>query len=240
MVYTKMNLLLGSLFSNVSQVSIRNQKSFSKSHTVEKTFCKVVLICLALRKIDSCLVGQNVDLKGKVGKLVQEVVDVFKNIAGETHSNKEAETFEANALAWLLETLSRSNSFDKAELYDLDVRLSEKINALSINMRQDYFSKVASFVKSHNEGQEPSLSTVEEISREFSENWKLKLANLNNEIQSRFPKYNLFSKIIKNIIRGILDLYQEFYSIVKSIYPSFVANMYPVHKLNADIRSIIN
>ena len=203
-----MNLLLGGVFGNVSQVSIRNQKSFANAHGVEKTFCKGVLFCMALRQIHACLLNQNVGLKGKVGKLIQEIVEVFRNIAGETHSNKEAESFEANSLAWLLETLGRSNFFDKAELYEIDNRLSEKINALSINMRQDYFSKVALFVKSHKEGHEPSLSTVEEISREFSENWKLKLANLNNEIQSRFPKYNLFSKIIKHIIRGILDLYQ--------------------------------
>lgn len=33
---------------------------------------------------------------------------------------------------------------------------------------------------------------------------------------------------------------QKFFSEVKKVYPSFVVNMYPVHKLNADIKSIVS
>lgn len=152
--------------------------------------------------------NQSFDLQVKIGALLKELAELIRNMASEGLINKEGETFEINALAWLVETLKAPGCFDKGELYDLETHLSQQIDTLCDNLRSEYFGKIVKFVRDQNEGKEPSLSVVEEISREFCENWKLKLANLKNEVESRFLKFNLGSKIVRSAVHGILEIYQ--------------------------------
>jgi hypothetical protein len=163
---------------------------------------------VGLRKINLSLQNQSFDLQVKIGSLLKELTELIKNMAGEGLINKESESFEINAIAWLVETLKAPTCFEKKELYDLETHLSEQIDNLCENLRKEYFGKIVKFLKDQSEGKDPSLSVVEEISREFCENWKLKLANLKNEVESRFLKFNLADKIVRNAVHGILEIYQ--------------------------------
>ena len=245
-MHTKVSILLSQVFSNLSAKNPRILRQFADSKGFDKLLCKSALFCVGLRKINLSLQNQSFDLQVKIGSLLKELTELIKNMASEGLINKESESFEINAIAWLVETLKAPSCFDKGELYDLETHLSQQIDHLCENLRKEYFGKIVQFVKDQSEGKEPSLSVVEEISREFCENWKLKLANLKNEVESRFVKFNLGDKIVRNAVHGILEIYQvgfnsqKFFSEVKKVYPSFVVNMYPVHKLNADIKSIVN
>lgn len=37
-----------------------------------------------------------------------------------------------------------------------------------------------------------------------------------------------------------MENYEQFYNFVKDIYPSYTQNLYPMHKLNVEIKKIIN
>lgn len=210
MVHTKVSILLSKVFSNLSSTTPRILRQFADSKGFEKLLCKSALFCVGLRKINLTLQNQSFDLQIKIGSLLKELAELVKNMASEGLINKESESFEINAIAWLVETLKAPACFEKKELYDLETHLSQKIDTLCENLRKEYFGKIVKFVKDQNDGKEPSLSVVEEISREFCENWKLKLANLKNEVESRFVKFNLGSKIVRNAVRGILEIYQVF------------------------------
>lgn len=183
-------------------------RQFADSKGFEKLLCKSALFCVGLRKINLTLQNQSFDLQIKIASLLKELAELVKNMANEGLISKESESFEINAIAWLIETLKAPACFQNKELYQLETHLSQKIETLCLNLRKEYFGKIVQFVKDQNQGKEPSLSVVEEISREFCENWKLKFANLKNEVESRFLKFNLADKIMKNEISDILEIYR--------------------------------
>ena len=55
---------------------------------------------------------------------------------------------------------------------------------------EDYFEKITSFLK-RNKNNETNLKQVEDTNNDFYNNWNLKLANMKNEIEYKFSKYEI-------------------------------------------------
>lgn len=81
---------------------------------------------------------------------------------------------------------------------------------------------------------------MEETNSEFYHNWNIKLANMKNEIESKFKKFEISSKILKKVVTKLMEIYEQFYMFVKDVYPSYTQNLYPIHKLNVEIKKIVN
>lgn len=214
MIHTKVSMLLSQIFGNLSDFNPRLLRQFADSKGFEKLLGKAVMFCIALRKINLDLKNQTINLESKISDFIKELTNLIMSVANQGLINKESESFEINSIMWFLESVKGANCFDKKEFYDLENLLSKKIENLCLNLRNEYFGKLVKFVKDQNEGKEPSLSIVEDISREFCENWKLKLANMKNEVESRFTKFLISRRIINDAVRGILEIYQVSLSVI--------------------------
>lgn len=85
-----------------------------------------------------------------------------------------------------------------------------------------------------------NLTLVENVSREFCENWLSKLEKLKDDCENKFGNCKSRIKILKRVMTRILEIYTTFYNIVKGSYPSFTSNMVPLHKLTIDMKNQIN
>ena len=55
---------------------------------------------------------------------------------------------------------------------------------------EEYFEKIINFLK-RNKNNETNLKQVEDTNHDFYNNWNLKLANMKNEIEYKFSKYEI-------------------------------------------------
>lgn len=109
---------------------------------------------------------------------------------------------------------------------------------------KDYYSHLVNFVaKGKTADSNPdaqNLTLVENVSREFCDNWMSKLEKLKDECENKFGPCKSKNKILKRVMTRILEVYTTFYNVVKGSYPSFTSNMVPLHKLTIDIKNQIN
>ena len=55
---------------------------------------------------------------------------------------------------------------------------------------EEYFEKICNFLK-RNKNNEINLKYVEDTNNDFYNNWNLKLANMKNEIEYKFSKFEI-------------------------------------------------
>ena len=63
---------------------------------------------------------------------------------------------------------------------------------------------------------------------------------MKNEVDFKFKNGEVAAKVLKLVVHMVLETYQEFFDYVKTTYPSYSSNLHPVHKLNIDIKNVVN
>ena len=111
-------------------------------------------------------------------------------------------------------------------------------------MLKKYFSEIVNFTeKGKNPEENPdleNLTLIENITKQFNETWEQSLKGIKNECLKMFGNCESKVKILKRVMTSILEVYSSFFTSVKGSYPSFTSNMIPLHKLNIDVKTLIN
>ena len=181
----------------------------------------------------------NFPVTAKLSRLIEMLLLLIAKISKESVLEKDEFTISVNGLHIVARGLKSAEGLPAEMLYGIETKLNDIVNKLVEKFLEEYFEKIVRFLAGQKQG-EGNLKNVEDTSRDFYENWKLKLANLKAEIEGRFKKPEISSKILKILVHKVLELYQEFCNFVKGVYPSYTSNLYPIHKLNVEIKSIIN
>lgn len=124
-------------------------------------------------------------------------------------------------------------------IYQVETKLTDMIDRIVEKFFDEYFEKMVTFLKKK-KNDEINLKQVEETNQDFYNNWTLKLANMKNEIEYKFQKYEVASKILSKVVTKLMENYEQFFGYVNDNYPSYTQNLFPMHKLNVEIKKIIN
>ena len=235
----KLHEAFGLILKDMNIVNVRTLKQIMDSVKEDEFMARTVNF------LEGCgVIGKNLKLddfstQNETLKFIEVLLAFLLKVSKESVIEKDELTINTNCHYILVKVLKNSDGFVQENLYRIETRLNDTINRLVDKFLEEYFEKIVKFLNGNKTG-DSNLKSVEETSRDFCENWKLKLANLKNEIEFRFQKPEISSKIMKMLVHKMLELYQEFCNFVKSVYPSYTSNLYPIHKLNVEIKSIVN
>jgi len=238
-LWPRVNEVFDSILKEISVLNVRSMKQILDVVKEEEFLARAVNFLEGCAVIGKSLSESIYPLPGRLAKLVESLLTFAQKISKECVIEKDEFTVYINFLHIIVKGLKSAESLPQELFYGIESRLGETINKLVDKLLEEYFERIVRFLGMQKQG-EITLKFVEETSRDFYENCKLKLANLKNEIEFRFKRAEVSSKIIKILVHKVLELYQEFCNFVKSVYPSYTSNLYPIHKLNVEIKSIMN
>jgi len=238
-VWPKLNELFDNIMRDMVNVNVRALKQIVDQVKEEEFLARTVNFMDGCMSIGRHLKGEQFPLQVRMQKFIETLLLVLGKVAKEAVIEKDELTISANCHHILVRVLRNAEGLSQEILYTIETKLNDVVNRLVDKFLEEYFEKIVRFLAANRAG-ESNLKQVEETSRDFCENWKLKLANLKSEIEFRFAKPEAAGKILKILVHKILELYQEFCNFVKNVYPSYTSNLYPIHKLNVEIKTIIN
>lgn len=239
MIWPKLNEQFDQILKDMLNTNVRAMKQVVDAVKEDEFLGRNVNFLEGVILIGRSLKSDQFPLQTRIQKFIEVLLLLVGKVAKEAVIEKDELTITANCLHILVRVLKSAEGLSQEILYTIETRLNDSVNRLVDKFLEEYFEKIVRFLAANKTG-ESNLKQVEETSRDFCENWKLKLANLRSEIEFRFNKQETASKILKILVHKILELYQEFCSFVKQVYPSYTSNLYPIHKLNVEIKTIIN
>lgn len=238
-VWPRLNELFDFILKDILNANVRSMKQIIDSVKEDEFMARTVNYLHGCSSIGKSIKSENFNVQTKILKFIEALLILVGKISKESVIEKEELTINANCLYILVKVLKNTDGLSQEILYTIETKLNDVIYKLVDKFLEEYFEKIIKFLNSNKQG-DSNLKQVEETSRDFCENWKIKLANLKNEIEFRFNKMEIAGKILKILVHKILEVYQEFCNFVKSVYPSYTSNLYPIHKLNVEIKTIIN
>ena len=238
-IWPRLNELFETILKEAMGSNVRTMKQIVDTAGADEFMARTVNFLDGVSRIGKNLKSENFNVQAKILKFVEGLLSLIGKVGKEAVMEKDELTVNANCLYILVRVLKNTEGLSQEILYTIETKLNDIVNKLVDKFLEEYFEKIVKFLNANKQG-DSNLKQVEETSRDFCENWKLKLANLKNEIEFRFNKQEIAGKILKILVHRILELYQEFCNFVKGVYPSYTSNLYPSHKLNVEIKTIIN
>ena len=240
-LWSRLNEVFEQILKEVNTVNVRTMRQIIDVVKEEDFFARSINFFEGFASAGKYLPKDNMGfpVTTKLSKFIEVLLLLISKISKESVLEKDEFTISVNGLYILTRGLKSAEGLPAETLYNIDTKLNDTINKLVDKLLEEYFEKIVKFLAGQKQG-EGNLKNVEGTSRDFYENWKLKLANLKVEIETRFKKSEISAKILKILVHKVLELYQEFCNFVKEVYPSYTSNLYPIHKLNVEIKSIIN
>lgn len=238
LLWPKLSELFDNLIKDINMSNPRILKQILESVSEEDFYIRAVNVIDGCAKIKNYLNTQSFPLATKLTLLINTVIAKVDKISAEAIIEKEVMCCYINSMHTIVKKLKTSEGVATEAIYNVETKLTATITKLASKLLEEYFEKIYRFISQKSD--DSSLRQVEETSKDFYQNWNLKLANLKNEIDFKFKNAEVASKVLKLVVHMILETYQEFFDYVKTTYPSYTSNLYPVHKLNIDIKTVVN
>lgn len=237
-LWPKLNTLFDNLMKNLNKVNPRILKQILVGVGEDLFFLRSVNYIDGIASINQFFDSKSFNLKKRLSDFMAHLTVMIDKISKEALMEKEIITLSINSLHAMVKGLKNSDHMSQEVIYNVETKLNDMIEKIVEKLFEEYFKKIFFFLKKK-KNEDTNLRQVEETNQDFYQNWNLKLANMKNEIESKFKKYEISSKIMKKVVHKLLEIYEEFYVFVKEVYPSYTSNLYPVHKLNVEIKKIV-
>ena len=238
LLWPKLGELLDNIIKDINAANPRILKQILASVPEDDFYLRAVNVIEGCAKIKPYLNNQSFPLANKITLLIDTVIAKVDKISAEAIIDKEVMCAYINSMHVIVKRLKGSESISTEVIYSIETKLTQTITKLTNKLLEEYFEKIYRFV--NQKADDSSLRQVEDTSKDFYQNWNLKLANMKNEIDFKFKNAEVAGKVLKLVVHLVLETYQEFFDYVKQTYPSYTSNLYPVHKLNMDIKTVMN
>lgn len=238
-LWPKLTELFDQLIKDINNSNARVLKQILESVPEDEFYLRTVNLVKGCGVIKGYLTTQSFPFSVKLGNLISTVINKIDKIAKEAVIEKEIMCIYINSMHTIVKGLKSSSEIAIDMVYNAETTLTTTIEKFSNRLLEEYFEKICVFLK-HQKSEEINLRQVEETHKDFYQNWNLKLANMKNEVEFKFKKIEVSTKILRIMNEKVLETYQEFFNFVKGAYPSYTSNLYPPHRLGVDIKTIIN
>ena len=177
--------------------------------------------------------------------ILQRLAEFSAKLAALQPSHLDALATEIRCLDILARETQREEAAFAEAAYAIKSRQISKISRLVEAILEDNFTPILKILRgsSPKEPKEPSLqrSEITEVASGFRDSWRRKLATVKAENSTRFKsKDELGNRVFKQIIAGVLELYQDFFAFSRKIDEGFATQLLQTHKLNSDINALFN
>ena len=177
--------------------------------------------------------------------ILQRLAEFSAKLAALQPSHLDALATEIRCLDILARETQREEAAFSEAAYAIKSRQISKISRLVEAILEDNFTPILKILRgsSPKEPKEPSLqrSEITEVASGFRDSWRRKLATVKAENSTRFKsKDELGNRVFKQIIAGVLELYQDFFAFSRKIDEGFATQLLQTHKLNSDINALFN
>lgn len=238
LLWPKLGELLDNIIKDMTNSNPRILKQILESVPEDDFYIRAVNLIDGCAKVKPYMNTQSFPLANKLISLINTLITKIEKISAEAIIEKEVMCCYINGMHAIVKRLKTSEGITTEAIYNVETKLTATIQKLANKLLEEYFEKIHKFVSK--KAEDSSLRQVEETSKDFYQNWNLKLANLKNEVDFKFKNPEVAGKVLKLVVHMMLETYQEFFDYVKITYPSYTSNLYPVHKLNIDIKTVVN
>jgi hypothetical protein len=242
--FNELNLLLWPRYKflfdqNLDSVKTANLTSLSSSerhsHTVAKRYGEFVSSIHMLNKKESSFKQM---LDANLGTLRDSIINLLENIGSRITPPKQSHIFMINSFDLILIAFINAKV---AEVEDVSIREKKSIEDVLVLRKSmdhyislfvedeltEFYGKMITFIKNteekvsknstHQQNQQRIQSgEVENIAKEFKDNWKSGVEHISNDIAKNFPNFKTTGQaILQKIYTQLLLYYNRFTNIVK-------------------------
>lgn len=238
-IWPKLSELFDQLLKDINGANVKVLKQILETVSEDEFYLRAVNLIKGCGVIKTYLNTQSFPFATKLSNMVSTIISKIDKIAKEAVIEKEIMCIFINSMHTIVKGLKSTSEIAIDMVYNAETTLTQTIDKFSNRLLEEYFAKICMFLKDPSP-EDVNLRQVEDTHKEFYQNWNLKLANMKNEIEFKFKKTEVSTKILRQMNEKVLETYQQFFNFVKKCYPHYVSNLYPPHRLGVDIKTIIN